>query len=97
MYARVVTWEGADPDAMRESAAGVSRRAAEGPPEAVPARGFDLLIDPDRGRALAIVLFDSEADMRRGDAALNRMSPPSDGMGHRTAVDFYEVAASARI
>jgi hypothetical protein len=96
MYARVVTWEGADADAMRESAAGISRRAAEGPPEDVAATGFDLLIDPDHGRALAIVLFDSEADMRRGDAALNRMNPPSNGMGHRTSVGFSEVAASAR-
>ena len=37
-----------------------------------------------------ITLFDSEEAMRRGDEALNSMSPPG-ATGRRTSVDFYEV------
>jgi len=93
MYARVVTWEGAEADAMRSSASQIAAQADEGPPEGVPAKSFTLLIDPDHGRSLAIVLFETEEDMRIGDATLNGMNPPDDAMGQRVAVDFYEVAA----
>ncbi len=96
MYARVVTWEGADPDAMRRSAQDIERQAAAGPPEGVPAKGFLLMIAPDAGRALAVMLFENEADYAQGDATLNAMSPPEDGMGRRTAVDRYEVAVDYR-
>jgi hypothetical protein len=47
-------------------------------------------IDRQSGKSLAIVLFDSEEDLRRGDEALNAMSP-EEGQGRRTSVDFYEV------
>jgi hypothetical protein len=36
--------------------------------------------------------FDSEDDLRRGDDALNALSPPAEGAAKRTGVDFYEVA-----
>ena len=96
MYARVVTWEGAEADAMRASAAEIDEQSTSGPPEGVPAKGFQLLIDPANGKGLAIVLFETEEDMRQGDATLNAMSPPNDGMGRRTGVDFYEVAVELR-
>lgn len=92
MYARVVRWEGAEADGMRSSAAQIAARAEEGPPEGVPATAFTLLIDPDNGRSLAIALFETEDDMRVGDAALNAMNPPGDTMGKRVSVEFYEVA-----
>ena len=97
MYARVVTWEGAEADAMRASAAEMSERSAGGPPEGVPAKAFQLLIDPENGKGLAIVLFETEEDMRQGDATLSSMSPPNDGMGRRAAVEFYEVAVDRRV
>jgi len=96
MYARVVRWEGADADAMRASAAEMNERSADGPPEGVPAKGFQLLIDPANGTGLAIVLFETEEDMRQGDATLSSMSPPNDGMGRRAGVEFYEVAVERR-
>ena len=37
-----------------------------------------------------ITFFDDEEALRRGDEALNAMSPS--GGGSRTAVEFYEVA-----
>lgn len=97
MYARVATWEGGDAEAMRRNAREISRQAESGPPEGVPAKGFTLLIDPESGRSAAISFFDTEEDLRTGDATLNAMSPPDDGMGRRTAVDVYEVVVDLRL
>ena len=96
MYARVARWEGGDADAIRASAAEMKERAGSGPPEGVPSTGFTLLIDPDNGRGLAIGLFETEEDLKQGDATLNEMSPPNDGMGRRSSVEVYEVAIDLR-
>ena len=97
MYARVATWEGGDAEAMRASAAGIEAQAAEGPPPDVPAKGIMFLLDGEHGKALGIVFFETEEDMRRGDATLNTMSPPDDGMGTRASVEFYEVALDLKV
>jgi hypothetical protein len=97
MYARVARWEGAAPEEVRASAQGINAEAATGPPEGLPAKGLLLLIDPDGGRSLAISLFETEEDMAKGDETLNAMSPPGDGMGQRTSVEMYEVAADLRM
>jgi hypothetical protein len=97
MYARVAKWEGAEAEQIRAAAQGISADAASGPPEGLPAKGLMLLVDPEGGRALGITLFATEEDLRRGDATLNEMSPPGDGMGQRTAVETYEVAADLRM
>jgi hypothetical protein len=97
MYARVARWEGAEPEAIRAAAQGISADAASGPPEGLPAKGLMLLVDPDGGRAMGITLFATEQDLRQGDATLNEMTPPGDGMGQRTAVEFYEIAADLRM
>jgi hypothetical protein len=96
MYARVASWEGGEAEAMRRSAEQINRDSASGPPEGVPAKGFLLLMDPDNGRGLAISLFESEEDRRRGDEVLNAMSPPGEGLGRRTSVDMYEVGVDVR-
>jgi hypothetical protein len=97
MYARVSKFEGAEADAMRRSAEEINSRAATGPPEGVPSVGFTLLIDPDTGTGIAIGLFETEDDLRKGDEVLNAMTPPGDGMGRRTSVDVYEVAVDVRM
>ena len=56
-----------------------------------------MLIDPDGGKSVAISLFESEEDLRAGDAVLNDMSPPDDGFGSRTSVESYEVAVDVRL
>jgi hypothetical protein len=96
MYARVARFEGGDAEGVRRIAAQIKSDAASGPPEGVPATGFLLLIDPDNGRGLGISLFETEEDLRTGDATLNEMSPPDDGMGRRTSVEMYEVAVDLR-
>jgi hypothetical protein len=97
MYARVAKWEGAEADGLRASADDISSRAAEGPPEGVPAKGFLMLIDPDGGRSMAISLFETEEDRRKGDETLNSMSPDRDDVGKRQAVEMYEVAVDVRV
>jgi hypothetical protein len=97
MYARVARWDGVDGEAMRSSAEEIGSRAATGPPEGVPAKGFLLLIDPDGGRTLAVSLFETEEDLRKGNEALNAMNPSGgDMMGKRTSVETYEVAVDVR-
>lgn len=97
MYARVAKWEGADADALRQSTNDMISEAASGPPEGVPAKGFMMLIDPESGRSIAIALFESEEDLRKGDETLNGMSPSRDDVGKRTSVERYEVAIDIRI
>ena len=97
MYARVTRWEGGDADAIRKSAEEMKSSAGSGPPEGVPSNGFTLLIDPDNGRALAVGLFETEEDYRKGDETLNSMNPPDDGMGKRASVEKYEIALDIRL
>ena len=97
MYARVAKWEGADGDTLRRTAEDMNARAASGPPDGVPAVGFTLLIDPETGRSLAISLFETEDDMRKGDETLNAMNPQAgDDAGRRTSVEMFEVAVDLR-
>jgi hypothetical protein len=95
MYARVAKWEGGSADAIRESIERIQQQSQSGPPEGVPSTGFTFLADPDAGRVLAIAMFETEDDLRQGDAKLNEMSPPV-SMGERVSVETYEVAADIR-
>jgi hypothetical protein len=97
MYARVAKWDGASADDIRAAAQGIAADAASGPPEGLPAKGLMLLIDPENGRSMAISLFATEEDLRQGDATLNLMSPPGEGMGQRAPIEVYEVAADLRM
>lgn len=92
MYARVARWENASAEALDQAAAGIREDAESGPPEGLPAKKLLLLQDREGGRSMAITLYETEDDYRRGDATLNSMSPPGDGMGERVGVDKYEVA-----
>ena len=92
MYARVARFEGADSSRIDENIDAIRQQSESGPPEGVPAKQFLLLTDRDGGKMMAITLFETEEDMRTGDATLNAMSPPvSEGMGRRAAVEMYEV------
>ncbi|MEA2375916.1 MAG: hypothetical protein QOD53_2379 [Thermoleophilaceae bacterium] len=90
MHARVATFEGGQPDQVRQTVADINQQAASGPPEGVPAVGF-LMLHNDDGKVLAISLFETEDDLRKGDETLNSMSPPGDGMGQRSSLEVYEV------
>jgi hypothetical protein len=74
----------------------MAQRAASGPPEGVPAKGFLMLVDPEGGRSLAISLFETEEDRRKGDETLNDMTPGRSDTGTRTSVEMYEVGVDVR-
>lgn len=96
MYARVATFEGAEPDQLRETVGQIREMAASGPPEGVKGKAFTLLMNADEGKCLGIGLFETEADMKEGHEVLNAMDPPVEGgLGRRTSVDMYEVAVQA--
>ena len=94
MYARVTTFEvGAQANAM------VERVRADVEADALPAgldgtKGITMLVDHERGAVMTIMLFESEEALRRGDEALNAMSPGGDV--RRTSVEFYELALERR-
>ena len=48
-----------------------------------------MLVDRQSGRGLGLTFFDTEEDSRRGDEALNAMTPA--GSGQRMSVEMYEV------
>jgi hypothetical protein len=89
MYARVASFnlgDGADKlvDQVRSDVESGNR-----PPGLEDAKGMMMLVDRATGKSMGITLFDSEDAMKKGDEALNAMSPST---GSRTGVDFYEVA-----
>jgi hypothetical protein len=94
MHARVATFDGGDPDQVREATKRIEQEGQSGPPEGVPAVGFLMLHQADEGKVLAISLFETEEDLQQGDATLNAMDPPVPGaLGQRTSVQTYEVGA----
>jgi hypothetical protein len=89
MYARIATFE-SDPSTVDDAIAMVRSEvaAAETPPGLEGAKML-MLVDRKSGRGLGITLFADEEAMRRGDEALNAMSPG--GTESRVSVEFYEV------
>ena len=90
MHARVATFnlgEGLD-----ETVSQIKGDVESGnrPPGLEDAKGVMVLVDRSSGKSIGITFFDDEEALRRGDEALNAMSPS--GGGSRTGVEFYEVA-----
>ena len=90
MYARVASFnmgDGLDQtiDQIRSDVENDNR-----PPGLEDAKGMMMLVDRSSGKTMGITLFDSEDARKRGDEALNAMSPS--GGGSRTGGEFYEVA-----
>ena len=86
--ARVVSFSGVTRDRMAE----LKREIEEGDrPADMPATEIMILHDPEGETSLAILLFETEDDYRRGDATLNAMDT-GDTPGSRTSVTKYDVA-----
>jgi len=96
MLARVTTFEGGSAEGIRAAGEQMRANMGEGPPEGIKSTGVTMLIDPDGGRALFISLFATEDDLRSSEATLEAMDPP-EGMGTRSSLEIYEVAAEARL
>jgi hypothetical protein len=97
MYARVATFEGADPAVQASVVEAIRGQMDDGPPEGVPATEFLMLTD-GAGKGYAIMLFETEADLKKGDETLSAMEPPvPGGMGRRTSVELLEVPLYAKL
>jgi hypothetical protein len=89
MYARVARFE-SDPARVDEAIDMVRGEVESGEvPEGLLGAKMLMLVDRRSGKSIGMTLFDSEDAMRRGDEALNAMSPGD--TERRTSVEFYEV------
>jgi hypothetical protein len=89
MYARIATFE-SDPAKVDEAIEMVRGEVESGDtPAGLEGAKMMMLVDRETGKGLGVTLFESEEAMRRGDEALNAMSPGSSE--RRTSVEFYEV------
>ena len=96
MYARIASFEG-ETDRIEQSVEAVKAQVEanwESPPKGLErAKEMWMLVDRENGKGLGITLYETDEDRRRGDEALNAMSPSvPDEAGGRTGVSFYEVA-----
>lgn len=96
MYARIARFEGGDTsqmDAVIEGAREMIDSNFDSPPEGLEgAKAVWMLVDRENARGLGVTLFESEEDLRRGDQALNAMSPAVDAGQSRASVEIYEIA-----
>ena len=94
MFVRIARFEGGDPARVDEAVARVRSMMDEGdtPPGLEGARRSMMLVDRRTGVGLGVTFFDDEDAMRRGDQALNEMTPPAGMTGTRSSVEMYEVA-----
>jgi hypothetical protein len=90
MYARVVRFTEVDPDHMAGLLADVE--ASEGPPVDIPAKGIQILHDPDQRTTIVIQLFETADDMAAAEGALDAMDP-GDTPGTRASIDRCEIKA----
>jgi hypothetical protein len=96
MYARIARFEGGDVsqiDAVIDGARQMIDSTFDSPPEGLEgAKAVWMLVDRENARGLGITLFENEEDLRRGDEALNAMSPAVDAGQRRANVEIYEIA-----
>jgi hypothetical protein len=89
MYARVATFE-SDPAKVDDAIDMVRADVESGDtPAGLAGAKMLMFVNRETGKGLGVTLFESEEAMRRGDAALNAMSPGA--TERRISVDFYEV------
>jgi hypothetical protein len=90
MYARVVRFTDVDPDRLAGRLDEVEARG--GPPVDIPAKGVQILHDPDQRTAVVIQLFETADDMAAAESALEAMDP-ADTPGTRASIDRTEIKA----
>ena len=93
MYVRVATFESSgDLDQAIDQVKG-EVETNKRPPGLEDAKGMMMLVNRETGKSVGIVMFDSEEALKRGDEALNAMSPSDSSK--RSNVEFYEMPVSA--
>jgi hypothetical protein len=97
VYVRIARFEGGDAAGADATIARIREQMeSDSPPPGLEgATRVLILFDKEKGLGLGMTFFDSQEDMRRGDEALNAMSP--EGSARRTSVEMYEVALDQQI
>jgi hypothetical protein len=92
VYVRVATFEGSGN--VDETIEQVKRdvETDNRPPGLEDAKGMMMLVNRDSGKSVGIVMFETEEALKRGDEALNAMTPS--GGGSRSSVEVYEMPVS---
>ena len=88
MYARVVRFTDASAERIAEVAARIEE--SDGPPPGIPATGVKMLLDEAQSTAVAIIFFETEEDMRKGNETLDQMDT-AETPGNRASIDLCEV------
>lgn len=88
MYVRIARFEGGDEAGAQQTIDRIKDQPR--PPGLEGAKRVLILFDREKALGLGMTFFDTEEDMRRGDEALNAMSP--EGSARRASVEMYEVA-----
>lgn len=89
MFVRIARFEGGDESAMQRTIDRIKAESGNPPPGLEGTKRIMVLIDRNGGGGLGMTFFDTEDDLRRGDEALNAMSPEGDA--RRASVEVYEV------
>jgi hypothetical protein len=89
MFARVASFESDPADVDRAIAMVRDEVHSDETPEGLEGAKMLMLVNRESGRGFGITLFETEEAMRRGDEALNAMSPGE--TERRTSVEFFEV------
>lgn len=89
MYARVATFEGAEPDQVQAAIDAISN--AGGPPEGVDSTGLTVFADSSSGRVIVAGRFATREALDRAHEVLSAMTPPAGSFGHLVSVDLMEV------
>ena len=84
MYARVVRFTDASLDRIN------ARSDEQGPPEGANPKSVQIVYDDSQKTAVAILLFETEEEMRSADASLQAMDP-DEVPGTRASVDQGEI------
>jgi hypothetical protein len=87
VYVRIARFEGGDDTGAQQTIERIKDQPR--PPGLEGAKRVLILFDREKGLGLGMTFFDTEEDMRRGDEALNAMSP--EGSARRASVEMYEV------
>jgi hypothetical protein len=90
MYARVVRFTDVDADHLASRLADID--ASGRPPVDIPAKGIQILHDPDQRTAVVIQLFETADDMSAAEGPLDQMDP-GETPGTRASIDRCEVKA----
>jgi hypothetical protein len=88
MFVRVVRFTDVDPERLDALIARIDE--SEGPPEGVPVKGLQILLDADQRTSVVLQMFDSAEDMATGEATLEAMDA-SETPGTRVSVDRCEL------